>query len=885
MITNSLNLNILDMIWVLICSALIFLMQAGFLCLEAGLTQTKNSINVAMKNLTDFAISSIIFWMFGFGIMFGDSQLGWLGQSHFFVKLSSQDPWLAVYFLFQVMFCGTAVTIISGGVAERMRFFGYLIVVILTASFIYPLFGHWVWGGNFIGEQGWLQEFGFIDFAGSTVVHSVGGWVTLATLIVVGNRQGRFDKRNGPFQIPGNDLPMAMLGVLLLWFGWIGFNGGSNLHLNENVAIIIVNTILSACAGLTATLILGWRIYGYPDPLFVMNGALAGLVSITASCFAVDSLSAIIIGAIGGMIMLVTTILLDKYKIDDAIGAVPVHVGAGVWGTLAVALYGDPAILGTGLSWTDQLLVQLTGISVCFVFCFGSSYSILKIIHRLTPLRVSEEYEKIGLNISEHKSVNEIHELLSTMRKQAVSKDLSVRSAISPFSEVGQIAEHYNLVMDSLEDALGKTEAIVLTAKDAILTFGKDGYAINSMNPSAENIFGYKLSEVVGRPAHIVLESGEEELMKVLANINTRKDSDEPLRVIAKRKDETLIPMELSIVEARLNGKVLYTATFHDISQRGIYAQQLEIQAHELRYLNENLREQKSIVELIGNVATIANEAASIEQMMSKIMAFVADYFNWPIGHVYLKDRENKNDFHSTGIWYASGPIDISSYQRSKNNHIERAGETFIGKAIAQAVPQWSSEIPKELGDIGEIVVKSRFAFPVMVGNEVHAVIEFFTADSGGMTDVITDVMSNLMAQLGLIFERRAVLSKLSESEQVFRSICSLAHDPIIMMDDEGKISYWNQAAEHMFGYTVAEAIGRDLHELLAPARYYEQVNKAMPHFRKTGQGPIISKAREVMAKKKNGEEILVEISISAVQIRGRWHAIGITRALSTRNK
>ncbi|MBL8013858.1 MAG: PAS domain S-box protein [Candidatus Omnitrophica bacterium] len=500
-------------------------------------------------------------------------------------------------------------------------------------------------------------------------------------------------------------------------------------------------------------------------------------------------------------------------------------------------------------------------------------------------MRVSAENEIIGLNISEHRSKNEIFDLLTMMKEQAKSKDLSMRSEVSPFTEVGQIAQHYNIVLDSLQEALGRTEAIVQTAKDAIVTFSAESFQISSVNPSTESTFGFQASEMMGQPMDVLFEAGRSELKRIIDNDKNEKDPDPQLKVICKRKDGTLIPMEITLVEAKLNGKIFYTATFHDISQRGIFTQQLEIQTHELRHLNANLQEQKTIIELIGNVATIANEVASIEEMMSKIMAFVGDYFDWPIGHVYLRDRDNKQDFLSTDIWYVSGPVNLNPYQNAMKDRIERvSSSSLIGKCISQAASQWTQQIPDELKIVGEVTICGHFAFPVLVDSEVVAVVEFFAKEATGMTQSVQDVMPNLVAQLGRIFERRAVLSKLSESEQVFRSICSLAHDPIVMMDDRGKISFWNQSAEQLFGYVSVEAIGKELHELLAPARYHSQIYKALPHFWKTGQGEIISKPRQIMAKKKNGEEFLVEIAISAVSIRGKWHAIGIARALTSRS-
>ena len=331
--------SLVDIFWVLICAGLVFLMQAGFTCLESGLTRSKNSINVAIKNLTDFGISTILFWAFGFALMFGTSSIGWIGSDGFFSSLD-EGSWSSTFFLFEIMFCATAVTIVSGATAERLKFRSYIIVSIILAGLIYPIFGHWVWNGIQTGTStGWLGTMGFVDFAGSTVVHSVGGWVALAALLVIGPREGRFPPVGTHMKIHGSNLPLSVLGVLLLWIGWFGFNGGSTLALNEQVAGIITNTFLAGASGVMVTLTIGWIIRKQADAELVIFGSIAGLVAITASAHSVSTLSALAIGGIGGGVMLGVDSLLEYLHIDDAVGAIPVHLGAGAWGTLAVAIF------------------------------------------------------------------------------------------------------------------------------------------------------------------------------------------------------------------------------------------------------------------------------------------------------------------------------------------------------------------------------------------------------------------------------------------------------------------------------------------------------------------------------------------------------------------
>ena len=370
----------LDIAWILICAALVMLMQAGFSCLESGLVRTKNSINVASKNFADFCLSSVLFWLFGFALMFGATADGWFGTSGFLFG-DTANPWMMAFFIFQLGFCGTATTIVSGAVAERMRFSGYLVAATIISAVIYPVIGHWAWG-SLAGAApgGWLEQMGFIDFAGSTVVHSVGGWIGLAAIIIIGPRIGRFGENAVP--IHGHDLPLVTLGVFLLWFGWFGFNGGSTLGLTPEVPVIIVNTTVSGAFGGVVGLALAWRISGRPDVAMIMNGALAGLVGITASAHIMTPLAAAGIGSIAAVVMYAVTMLLERLEIDDVVGAVPVHLAAGSWGTLAVAIFSDPAGWGTGLSRWEQLGVQATGVGATFVWAFGVGFALLWLMNR-----------------------------------------------------------------------------------------------------------------------------------------------------------------------------------------------------------------------------------------------------------------------------------------------------------------------------------------------------------------------------------------------------------------------------------------------------------------------------------------------------------------------
>ena len=461
----------LDIFWVLACTILVMGMQAGFACLESGLVRAKNSINVAIKNVADFCLSSLVYWCFGFGIMFGASALGWIGTTDFLFGHDTLRDFASAqassFFLFQLAFCGTAVTIVSGAVAERMKFSGYLIVAGLLSGIVYPVFGHWAWGVAFFdGTPGWLAQMGFVDFAGSTVVHSTGGWIALAAILTIGPRIGRF----GPHGkvIEGDDIPLAALGMFLLWLGWFGFNGGSTLLFDNSVPQILLNTLLASCAGGMAALIVSWRSgHRGPNVIRTMCGVLAGLVSITAGCHAVGPAFALLIGAIGGIIAAFASNLLAWAQIDDAVDAIPVHLAAGIWGTLAVAIFGDLEILGTGLSRPQQLFAQFAGIAANGFYAFTIGFVVLKIANYFCALRVSADDEKRGLNVSEHGASTALFEVLEVMEHQRNSGDFSTKVPVEPFTEAGEVARRYNGVRKRFISEVAARENVAAKLRQA----------------------------------------------------------------------------------------------------------------------------------------------------------------------------------------------------------------------------------------------------------------------------------------------------------------------------------------------------------------------------------------------------------------------------------
>ena len=402
--------QLINIVWVFLGAVMVMLMQAGFAILEAGLTRQKNCNNVLMKNIMDFAIGSIIFLVVGFGLMFGESLGGIVGITGFIDPTSlnlSQFEALSptVFIFFQTVFCATAATIVSGAMAERTKFSSYLIYTLVISLVIYPISGHWIWGGGF------LSKIGFIDYAGSTAVHSVGGWAALMGAVVLGPRMGKYNRDGSTNAIPGHNIMMATLGVFILWFCWFGFNPGSSLEAAGYIGHIAMTTNLSACAGALVAMFLTWKKYGKPDVSMTLNGILAGLVAITAGCHIVSLYGAIAIGAVGGILVVYGCEILDqKLHVDDPVGAVGVHCLNGVWGTLAVGLFAcnTPAREGTlGLFFgggTALLITQLIGVIIVAVWVCSMSFIMFTLIKKTVGLRVTPQEELAGLDLGEHGS-------------------------------------------------------------------------------------------------------------------------------------------------------------------------------------------------------------------------------------------------------------------------------------------------------------------------------------------------------------------------------------------------------------------------------------------------------------------------------------------------
>ena len=672
------------------------LMQVGFSCLESGLVRTKNSINVAAKNFADFCLSSALFWLFGFALMFGVTYGGIFGTSGFFFG-EAATPWLLAFFIFQMGFCGTATTIVSGAVAERMRFGGYLVVATILSGLIYPLVGHWVWGSAAGAKPGgWLEQMGFIDFAGSTVVHSVGGWMSLAAIIIIGPRIGRFGKDRMPIQ--GHDIPFVTLGVFLLWFGWFGFNGGSTLGLTPDVPMIILNTSISGAFGGLVALALAWRLSGQPDVTMIMNGSLAGLVGITASANIMTPAAAVAIGSIAAVFMYGVTILLERFELDDVVGAVPVHLAAGIWGTLAVAIFSDPQTWASGLGRWDQFVVQTIGAGATFVWAFGVGFILLWLINRRFPLRIDPRGERIGLNVAEHGASTEILDLLNAMDNQRQANDFSQPVTVEPHTEIGQIAQQYN---------------------------------------------------------------------NVLADIN-----DEHIRLVAA---------------------------------------------------TDAMRQQSESLQLLQETATAANRAVSFEEAVQTCLDEICAFGGWPIGHCLMVDELGKK-LITAGIWHFDDE-ERYAFFREVTEEIEIGIDGgFSGRVLATGKPTWVDDVSKKknfirAGIAKDAGIKGASAFPVLVGEDVVAVLEFFSPEPLEPNEAILEVMASVGAQLGRVVERAR------SSEARFKTMVDNMPANVHLRNKYGQFILVNRKYEEFYGVANDLIQGKTLQEVNGNA-VFDQVLK-----------------------------------------------------------
>lgn len=626
---KSLQTNI-NYLWVLLSAALVFIMQAGFMCVESGLATAKNSINVAIKNLADFVLASTLFWAVGFGLMFGFSNSGLFGSTDFFMDLT--DPWRVVFFVFQAVFVGTAATIDSGAVAGRTKFGSYLVISSLVSVLIYPIFGHWAWGSLLHGDvaAGWLEKMGFIDFAGSTVVHSVGGWVALAGCIVVGPRIDKYNPDGSINTIPPHNMTLAYLGTFILFFGWFGFNCGSTLEVTSDIAGIAMNTMLAGSFGCISASALSWvkSPFKRPEGEMIANGLLGGLVGITAGCASVETVGASFIGLGAGVVVYFGTHLIEKVlKVDDVVGAIAVHGVCGAWGTISLGFFITPEHLGD-VSRMHQIFVQAVGVLTCFLWAFGMAYLLLKIVDKyMGGMRVSMEDEKMGLNIAEHGARSTLVEIAESMQYATKSNDFSdhVKVEVEIGTDIGDIAHYFNQMIDAIQYEQGRSRNALSSLKEQreaadeelrkFYTYLKEN--VTNVGEETKRISGF-LENSVSMAQNMVSAVGQivdksDLLLSSLSHVgqDTEKATDIVEKAVSKSNDGKQIVDRLG-ASAREIGKVV--AQIKNIaSQTNILSLNANIEASRAGEAGKGFKVVADEVKALASQSTSSTEEISLK--------------------------------------------------------------------------------------------------------------------------------------------------------------------------------------------------------------------------------------------------------------------------------
>ncbi|HOO23102.1 MAG TPA: ammonium transporter [Clostridia bacterium] len=506
---------IIDTLWVVFAAVLVFFMNLGFASVEAGFARSKNTVNILSKNFIVFAVSSLGFMLLGWGLMFGGDN-PFIGTSHLFIlgkdnsfydgTLTANVPFWGKFF-FQLVFCGTAATIVSGAVAERIKYLSFILFSFILTLVIYPIVGHWIWGG------GWLAKLGFLDFAGDTVVHSVGGWAALSGAMILGPRYGKYDKKGKPKAIPGHSMSLAVIGLFVLWLGWFGFNPGSTMSFQNpaDVAHIVMTTNTSAIAAIITSTVVSWIFIGKPDLGMTINGCLAGLVAITASCAYVSVGSSLIIGAIAGIIVVFAVVLFDKLKIDDPVGATSVHLVCGVFGTLCVGLFAQEGV--TSLATENGLFfgggfrllgVELLGVVTVGAFVFATTALVWIALKKTVGIRVTVSEELRGLDIGEHGNVAYPDFALAAPLVTAAAPNGDATSApelvISETAEKTEKSETVPVetaipVVNRVRKGAKMTKVSVITNQDkfAVLQTALDKLGITGL--TVTNVLGYGMQK------------------------------------------------------------------------------------------------------------------------------------------------------------------------------------------------------------------------------------------------------------------------------------------------------------------------------------------------------------------------------------------------------
>mgnify|MGYP003148047663 FL=1 len=757
----------IDILWILVCSIFVLFMQAGFCCLESGLSRSKNSIHVAIKNVVDVSTVGILYWIFGFGLMFGATTGGLIGTTYFPFTNSGSDIFLSAFFLFQLMLCTTAATIASGASAERMRFTAYVILSIVLGGIIYPVFGHWAWTSHFVGKApGWLESLGFRDFSGSTVVHSLGAWAALASIVIIGPRIGKFDQRTSSRKLRGHNLTLATMGVFILWMGWFGFNGGSEFGFTSHVPQIFINTFLASACGAITMLIWQYYLRKQIEIEPVLNGLLAGLVASSASCDVVSPASAVVIGIVAAIVMQAGVRVLDHFQLDDTIGVIPVHGFAGVWGTLAVALFIPAEFLAH--SRLEQFLVQLLGCAVCFIWCFSFCWITLRVISKYIRLRATEDEEKQGLNMAEHGATSEMYELLNLMELH-IKGNSHLGEDLDENSDVGLIARQYNRVTQirdlALNELKDRTENLELTRRE----LEEKAERLKQANTDAEaasrakSEFLANMSHEIRTPMTAVLgytdllleeswgRPGSIELLDVIKrNGNCLLELINDILDLSKIESGNLsietIPFplleKLKEIQALMKVRAEYQKLQFKLSFNGNIP--VEIQSDPTRF-------KQILINLIGNAIKFTPDGGKVSVETSLLNSSS----NEPLLEFKIRD---------TGIGMTAGQIDMlyQPFVQADSSTTRKFGGTGLGLAISKRLAEMLG------GDLYcESVPGEGTVFTLTIGIGNPAPLEFHTNPQVDFKQIPVNLQESGITE--------------SDSEMIIRGSCSvlLAEDGV----------------------------------------------------------------------------------------------------------
>ncbi len=717
-----------DVVWLVVAACMVFFMQVGFTALEAGFVQAKNAINISIKNIIVFIIASIAYFLTGFALMFGDSKAGLVGGSHFCFMDVDKVPLGFAFAFFQVVFAGTAATIITGAMAERTRMSSHVWHTILMMCVIYPIFGHWVWGHLWMHEQaGWLGRMGFIDFAGSTVVHSIGGWAALAGAILVGPRIGKYNRDGTVNRMGKHNIPLATIGTFFLWFGWFGFNGGSMLRADAKIALVISNTNVAAGAAGCTAILYSWvrnrKLVGED----VLLGVLGGLVAVTAGSNRLHPWGAAVIGVLAGVLCLLARDLFEKIlKIDDPVGAVSVHGVCGAIGTVALALFSPLSTLHH-----DRLLqvgIQFLGVTVAFAWAFGLSMFFFWVGNKVLRLRVDREEEIRGLNIAEYEDAASWLNFTRINRLQDLNVVLE-QKVRERTSELQKAKTYTQAIIDNLQDFL-----IVTDPQGKILT----------LNPSAEGLLGYKKQEIVGKPLGLLIAEEEPAFQQRMQQLLREG--------FLKGFDDYYLTKEGQKVPVNLNGAVM-----RDGAGGVMGFVTIARDMRETRHLIAELREAREDLEF-----KVKTRTRELEEQKRKF----EDVVNTLYDGLVVLDKDYR----------------IAYWNRKMEEISGVSRQTVLGRNILEVYPQLMGQELRRLiisAAAGELASAENIPYATLKGREGYTSSRFFPLrDGDGRTAGIVGVIADTTERKRLESEKEIVynINKVVSSSfltDVFKAVSS----------------------------------------------------------------------------------------------------------------